>query len=108
MATQKKKTPVKKNSSSLHYDKDALLKDYEQTFSIMVKAVGAVVALALIYFFVMAVYLGGWSHTKHDPFVERFGDRVEIDYDGLKTPIYGEATSSEYYEKKATTTDHHE
>ena len=102
MAPAKKKTAAKKKSSTaLHYDKEALLADYQQTFGIMVKAVWGVVIFALIYFFIMAVYLGGWSHTKHDPFVEQFGDRVEIDYDGLKTPIYGEEANEAYLQKKA-------
>lgn len=102
-----KKPAVKNVSASgakLHYSKDALLKDYNQTFHAMVIAVGLVVVFALAYFFIMAMYLGGWSHGKYKPFVERFGGeqgRVEIDYNGLKLPISGGKTIAEQQQEKA-------
>ena len=78
----------KEADDKLHYKKEALLEEYQTTFVLMTTVVGGVVLFALAYFFVMIVYLGGWSHTKHTPFVEQFGDRIEIEYDGKKLPIY--------------------
>lgn len=92
------KKTTKKASSKLHYDKDALMQEYEKTFPLVVKAMSIVVAFGLVYFFIMAVYLGGWSHTPHEDFVEQFAGedgRIEIEYDGLKLPINGGKTIEE-------------
>ena len=76
------------SAKKLHYDKDTLLKDYSQVFTVMIKALMVIVFLVLLYLFVFIVYLGGWSHTPTEPFVEQFGDRISIDYEGKKLPLY--------------------
>jgi hypothetical protein len=44
---------------------------------------------ALVYFFGMVVYLGGWSHTKAEGFVKEFPTIAqEYGYKGLKLPEY--------------------
>ena len=72
----------------LHYDKAALLADYQSTFHIFMKALAICVGSVLLYFLVFVVYLGGYSHTPHTPAFEQFKDRFEIEYDGLKLPFY--------------------
>lgn len=90
-----KKAGVKKAVTShhggLHYDKEALLREYDGTYDMFMKALAFIIGGVLIYFFVFVVYLGGTSHTKHAPFVEKFGDRIDYsgEYEGLKLPIYG-------------------
>ena len=77
--------------AKLHYDKEKLLTEYRDTYKWFVAATFGVVALALVYFFVMASYLGGTSHTPHTPFVEQFVKDGRIDpstYEGLKAPVY--------------------
>ncbi|MEC9291001.1 MAG: hypothetical protein VX730_01220 [Pseudomonadota bacterium] len=87
MATKAKK------EDKLHYDKEALHKDYTEVYNLSMKAVGAIILLGVGYFFIMVTFLGGSWHTKYEPFVEQFGDRVEIEYEGLKLPIHGEGAS---------------
>lgn len=82
------KTTKKKASSKLHYDKEALMKDYNFTFAFMLKGMAIFVAIILMYFLLIAVYLGDASHTPPEPFVEQFGDRIDIEYDGKKLPMY--------------------
>lgn len=84
-----KKAAIKKSSEpTLHYDKNALLEEYQNTYRIALWTVGSIIGFALLYFFVLATYLGGWAHTKHEPFFKKFGEDVDIEYDGLKLPMY--------------------
>ena len=82
------KTTKKKAEPKLHYDKAALLKDYNETFVLIMKGMGVFVAIILVYFLVTAVYLGDKAHTPSQPFVDQFGDRIDIDYEGKKIPMY--------------------
>ena len=84
-----KRTP-KKTTTKLHYNKAALLKDYEDTFQISMKALGACVALALVFFIALITYLGGWSHEPHKDKYDTFKDRFTIEYEGTKLPYYNE------------------
>ena len=88
-APAKKKPAAKKAAApKLHYDKDALLKDYNEVFVFMMKGMGIFVAIILVYFLVYIVYLGDTGHTPPGPFVEQFGDRIDIEYEGKKIPMY--------------------
>lgn len=78
-----------KPSDKLHYDKEALLAEYRSTFSMFITALALAVGGAVLFFFVFIVYLGGWSHTKAEPFVEQFGSRIEYEYKGTKLPEFG-------------------
>jgi hypothetical protein len=73
----------------VHYNKGELLKDYQLTFRIFVTGLMCAVLTALVYFFGLAVYLGGWGQTKAAPFVKEFGDRAMPTYKGLKLPEFG-------------------
>jgi hypothetical protein len=79
----------------VHYDKSELLKDYQLTFRIFVTGLMCAVLAAVAYFFALAVYLGGWGHTKAEPFVKEFGDRAMPVYHGLKLPEFGGPASPE-------------
>lgn len=92
-------------SKKLHYNKDDLITEYKKTLKIMAIATGAVVVFALIYFFIMAVYLGEKSHTKYEPYFETFEQdgRIEGMYEGLKHKIVETVNpegNEEYYKKK--------
>lgn len=76
--------------AKLHYDKDALLKDYTDTYSMFMKALALAVGGVVVYFLVLMYYLGGWSHTPAKPFVDDFKGRISIDYEGTRLPMYGE------------------
>lgn len=99
MATKAKKKTVAKAKTSgkakahtehkLHYDKEALLAEYEATHGLMGKALFILVGGALLYFFIMITFLGN-TNTKHEDFVKQFGDRITIEYEGKKLPIYEE------------------
>ena len=91
MATKTKK------ADKLHYDKEALHKDYTEVYNLSIKAVGAIILLGVGYFFIMVTFLGGSWHTKHEPFVEQFGDRVEIEYDGKKLPIHESGLGADHH-----------
>lgn len=86
--TKKKAAPKKAAADKLHYDKEALLEDYNSVFSYMMKGMGIFLGATLIYFLVYIVYLGEESHTPPGPFVEQFGDRIDIEYEGKKIPLY--------------------
>ena len=73
----------------LHYDKNAVIKEYERTYNVMGIALAALVGGALVYFFAMMVYLGH-SNTNHTDFHKQFSDRIDIDYSGTKLPMYEE------------------
>lgn len=92
-AAVKKAAPAKAavQHGGLHYDKDAVIREYDTTYDIFIKGLAVIIGGVLIYFFIFIVYLGGTSHTKHADFVEHFGDRIDysVEYEGLKLPIYG-------------------
>ena len=96
MASAKKTTkaakPAKQSDDriKLHYNKKALLTEYDKTYTIFMGLLGFVIGGILLYFFIFVVYLGGVSHTPHKDFVEKFSDRIDygLEYDGLKLPIY--------------------
>lgn len=95
MATKTKKKTVSKAKAQahghaepkLHYNKAALLEEYEATHNLMGKALAIMIVGALAYFFVMMVFLGE-TNPKHEDFVKQFGDRITIEYSGKKLPIY--------------------
>ena len=86
--TKKKAAPKKAAAQKLHYDKEALLEDYNHVFSYIMKAMAIFLGVTILYFLVYIVYLGEASHTPPGPFVEQFGDRVDIEYAGKKIPLY--------------------
>ncbi len=92
-------------AKKLHYDKDALIKEYQKTLKLMAIGTGAVVVFAIIYFFVMATYLGSTGHTKYDPYFDTFekDGRIEGSYEGLKlknSELVNPSANEEYYAKK--------
>lgn len=101
--TKTVKKAQKKTSSGLHYDKEALLEEYENTFPIAMKFLIIVVGAGILYFFLMATYLGKEGHTDHKPYVETFAGedgRIETDYSGLKLPMDGGPTKEEFAAEK--------
>lgn len=80
---------AKHEAPELHYDKEALVAEYQKTFGLFISALFICVAGVLLYFFIFVVYLGGWSHNHAKPFVEEFGSRVEYEYHGTKLPMFG-------------------
>jgi hypothetical protein len=94
MATKAKTKKEAPKKGELHYDKDALHADYTEVYSLSMKAVGAIVLLGVGYFFFMITFLGGSWHTKYEPFVEQFGDRIEIEYEGQKLPIHASESAA--------------
>lgn len=72
-----------------HYDTDKLLEEYRGTFSMFMNVLAVAVGGAVLFFFVFIFYLGGWSHTKAEPFVKDFGGRIEYEYHGTKLPMFG-------------------
>lgn len=89
MATHptKKSTAKAHTAPKLHYSKTALIAEYERTHHIIGKALTVMIGCALVYFFVMMVFVGQ-SNTTHEDFIKQFGDRITIEYDGKKLPIY--------------------
>ena len=83
-----KKMLGKGKKNGLHYNKEALLREYKSTFDMMLWVLIIVVGIIGLYFFVFITYLGDSGHTKYAPFVERYGDEIEIEYDGLKLPVH--------------------
>ena len=92
----KTKVPAKKavakasapTAEKLHYNKTALLADYSSTYSMFMKTLAIGIGGALVYFFILAVYLGGWGHTKSDDYVRAFGTRIDYGYSGLRLPEF--------------------
>lgn len=78
----------KAKKTKRHYDEEALLEDYEQTFGISMKATIYGIGGVLIFFLLFIVYLGAFSHTKHKPKYDTFKDRFTIQYEGKKLPYY--------------------
>jgi len=89
MATKtKKKTATKAHAApKLHYNKEALIEEYEATHGLIGKALAIMIGCALVYFFVMMTFIGN-TNTTHEDFVKQFGDRITIEYDGKKLPVY--------------------
>lgn len=92
-------------AKKLHYNKEALLKEYKHTFKIMLLGTAAVVLFGVTYFFIMATYLGTEGHTKHKPYFDKFVEdgRIGSNYEGLKLKAYEkveEDANAEYYTKK--------
>lgn len=75
-------------ADNLHYSKADLHADYTQTYGVFMKMLAIGIGGALIYFFILIVYLGGWGHTRGDDYVRAFGERIQYDYKGLRLPEY--------------------
>jgi hypothetical protein len=77
-------------TNKLHYNMHEVEKDYTATYGMFMKAGAIGIVGAVIYFFALAVYLGGWGHTHSDEFVRDFAadGRIELDYKGTKLPMY--------------------
>jgi hypothetical protein len=84
------RTPAKPvaPADGLHYSKDDLHADYTRTYGAFMKALAIGIFGALLYFFVMIIYLGAWGHTPTDDYVREFGSRIQYDYKGLRLPQY--------------------
>lgn len=80
----------KPSKEMLHYDKEMVVEGYSNTYKYMMLATAVSVGLIFMYFMVFVVYLGGVSHTKHDPFYEKFSDRIDLSvgYEGKPLPQY--------------------
>lgn len=72
----------------LHYNKQALLADYTQTYKVFMLMLAIGIGGALVYFFILMVYLGGWGQTRGTDYVREFGERIQYDYKGLRLPEY--------------------
>jgi hypothetical protein len=79
-----------KNPNPWHYDMAEVERDYRRTYSMLMKAAAVGVVGAVLYFFALAIYLGGFSHTHSDDFVRDFvaDGRIELEYDGTKLPMF--------------------
>lgn len=98
--------PVKMSAPTpgLHYNKDDLHADYTKTYSAFMKALAIGVLGALVYFFVMIIYLGARGHTPTDDYVREFGSRIQYDYKGLRLPEYDDPS---LLDKKPTEKEAH-
>lgn len=83
--------------AKLHYDKDELIKDYQNVFAIVLKGMAIFFGVVLIYFLIFIALLGDKGHTPHGEFFDHFtkdegpyGTRVVIEYEGKKLPAYDE------------------
>lgn len=85
-ATVAHKTSV--STPGLHYSREDLHDDYTKTFAVFMRMLAIGVLGALVYFFIMIIYLGAFGHTKTDDYVREFGTRVQYDYKGLRLPEY--------------------
>lgn len=74
--------------AKLHYDKEALLREYTETYSVFMKTLALAVGGVVAYFLIFIYYLGGWSHTPTKPFVDDFKSRISIEYEGTRLPMY--------------------
>lgn len=91
------------SETKLHYNKKALLDDYQATYGIFMKTLMIGIGGALVYFFIFVVYLGGWSHTPAADYVHTFGSRIQYDYSGQKLPMYEDPAKAEKFLKKTAT-----
>ncbi len=69
-----------------HYSVRKLEEEYSNTYGKMIKLGALVILFGLVYFFAMLIYLGQTGQTKYAPFVEQFGDEVELEYGGSRVP----------------------
>lgn len=76
-------------ADKLHYNKEALLAGYRGTYSWFIPTLAAAIACALLFFFGILVYLGFYGQTPTTPFVNKFADRITIEYKGTRLPMYG-------------------
>ena len=83
-------TQKKVKAPKLHYNKDALVEEYTETYTTSMKVIGLSVAIAVLYFIALIVYLGAFSHEPHKDKYDTFKDRFTIEYDGTKLPYYNE------------------
>ncbi|MBI1364242.1 MAG: hypothetical protein GC134_09680 [Proteobacteria bacterium] len=90
MATTK--TTAKKSAAEpkLHYDKAALLAEYNQTFHLLMKATAVVIGVAVTYFFCVMHGLTVTNGT-HAEFFKKFNADYPISYSGKKLPMYEQA-----------------
>ena len=91
VAHTKHHTPDTKHSlptHGLHYNRDDLHTDYAVTYRWFMIALAVGIVGALIYFFIMIIYLGAKGHTPTDDYVREFGSRIQYDYKGLRLPEY--------------------
>lgn len=89
-STKKARKPAA-HTPGLHYNKEELLDDYQATFRMLVKALAFGVGGAVVYFFALAIYLGGWGHTKADDYVREFPDFAQqYEYKGTKLPEFAD------------------
>ena len=81
-------------ADKLHYSMAEVEKDYSATYSMFMKAAAIGIVGAIIYFFALAVFLGGWGHTHSDAFVRDFvaDGRIEPEYKGTKLPMFEDPT----------------
>jgi putative flippase GtrA len=86
-----------KPEAKLHYNKNALLADYNQTFTMFMKVLMVGIGGALVYFLVFVVYLGGTGHTPSTTYVQAFGSRITTDYKGTKLPMFEDPSKAEQF-----------
>jgi hypothetical protein len=81
-------------ADKLHYSMAEVEKDYSATYSMFMKAAAVGIVGAIVYFFALAVFLGGWGHTHSDAFVRDFvaDGRIEPEYKGTKLPMFENPT----------------
>ena len=77
-------------AEKLHYSMAEVEKDYTETYGMFMKAAAVGIVGAILYFFALAVFLGGWGHTPTKDFVRDFvaDGRIEPEYAGTKLPMY--------------------
>lgn len=75
-------------SPGLHYSREDLHADYQQTFRMFMRMLAIGILGALAYFFVMIIYLGAFGHTPTDDYVREFGTRIQYEYKGMHMPEY--------------------
>lgn len=77
-------------ADKLHYSMAEVEKDYSATYSMFMKAAAVGIVGAILYFFALAVFLGGWGHTHSDEYVRTFvaDGRLEPEYSGTKLPMF--------------------
>ncbi|PZP39075.1 MAG: hypothetical protein DI585_05270 [Pseudomonas fluorescens] len=80
--------PKTHTTPGLHYNRDELHADYTRTYGIFMKMLAIGIGGALVYFFIMIIYLGAFGHTPGNDYVREFGTRIQYDYKGLRLPQY--------------------
>lgn len=84
------KAAEKIHHGPLHYNKNALLKEYLNTYGHMMAITGVFVVTVLLYFFGLLVFIGRDGVGHAGDFVKHFGSRVDMsqEYTGLKLPEF--------------------